>query len=71
MAAQEVACALQEAFGAKRPRSCGGEWRGFTGDYEERDFEELQEEAVCEGVDLMDRFCPRRMGQVSGSNAPR
>ena len=33
------------------------------GDYEELELEELQEEAVCEGVDLMiwDRFRPRRI----------
>ena len=44
--------ALQEAWGAQRPRSYGGNWKGFTDDYEELDFEELQEEAFCEGVPL-------------------
>jgi len=66
VAAQAVAFALQEACGAKRPRSYSGKWRGFTGDYEEMGFDGLQEEAVCEGVDLMiwDRFRPRQMVQV-------
>ena len=65
MATQDVACALQKAFGAKRPRSYGGKWGAFTGDYAEMEFDGLQEEAVCEGVDLMvwDRFCPRQMLQ--------
>ncbi|KAJ1476356.1 hypothetical protein T484DRAFT_1908082 [Baffinella frigidus] len=49
----EVACAMQKAWGAERPRSCVGEWGGFTGDYGELELEELQEEARCEGLDLM------------------
>ena len=70
MATQEVARALQVAWGAQRPRSYGGKWGGFTGDYEELELKELQKEALCEGEDLMtdrsrkDRSRPRRMGPV-------
>ena len=64
MATQEVASALQEAWGAQRPRSYGGTWGGFTGDYQGLKLEDLQQEALCEGEDLMtkDRSRPRRIG---------
>ena len=62
-ATQEVASALRVAWGTGRPRSYGGKWGGFTGDYEVLELEELQEEALCEGVplgchDLRFRPCP-------------
>ncbi|KAJ1476942.1 hypothetical protein T484DRAFT_1823155 [Baffinella frigidus] len=67
----DVACALQEASGAERPRSYGGTWGGFTGDYEDLDLEELQKEALCEGVALTgkDRFY-LPSGAVEGSLSP-
>jgi len=50
VATQEVACALQKAWGTQRPRSYKGWWQGFTGDYEKLALRELKEEALCEGV---------------------
>ena len=55
-------------MGTERPRSYGGRWGGFAGDYEELELKELQTEALCEGVPLMNkgRFYPFRSSVVKG-----